>query len=75
MYKVEYFGTSTNKKLNHVWNCSSIMVAYSASIFKLKVRVETQKYKRKNVVCNSIEKCKYCYKAFDITKVANTSLT
>ena len=76
MNKVENFGISTNQKLNHVWNYSSIMVAYSASIFQLKVRAETQK---KNIgakmVCESVEKCKYRYKAFDITKVASTSLT
>ena len=38
-----------------------------------------QKQKHKNIgtkmICKSVEKCKYCYKAFDITKVANTSLT
>ena len=42
MYKVEYIGTSIDQKLNHAWNCSSIMVAYSASIFQLKVRAKTQ---------------------------------
>ena len=41
------FGTSIDQKLNHAWNYSSIMVAYSGSIFQLKVRVETQKYRRK----------------------------
>ena len=38
MNKVEYFGISTNQKLNYAWNYSSIMVAYIASIFQLKVR-------------------------------------
>ena len=42
MFKVEYARTSIDQKLNHAWNCSSIIVAYSASIFQLKVRAETQ---------------------------------
>ena len=41
-FKVEYAGTLIDQKLNHAWNCSKIMVAYSASIFQLKARVETQ---------------------------------
>ena len=75
MDKVEYFGILTNKILNLTWNYSSIMVAYSASMFQLKVRAETQKYRRKKMVCKSVENCKYCNKAFDITKVASTNLT
>ena len=42
MFKVEYAGTSIDQKLNHVWNCSIIKVTYRASIFQLRVRVETQ---------------------------------
>ena len=75
MNKVENFGISINQKLNHAWNYSSIMVAYSASIFQLKVRAETQKNIGAKMVCKSVEKCKYRYKAFDITKVDSTSLT
>ena len=32
MFKVEYAGTSIDKKLNHAWNCSIIKVTYRASI-------------------------------------------
>ena len=48
MQKVEYVGTSIDQKLNHAWNCSNMKVAYSASIFQLKARVETQKYRHKH---------------------------
>ena len=33
----------STKKLNHAWNCSNNKVAYRASIFQLKARVEAQK--------------------------------
>ena len=55
MNKVEYFGISTNQILNHAWNYSSIMVAYSASIFQLKVRAEPQKYIGAK---NGVQKCR-----------------
>ena len=42
MLKVDYAGTSIDKKLNHAWNCSIINVTHKASIFQLKARVETQ---------------------------------
>ena len=42
MFKVEYAGTSIDKKLNHAWNRSIIKVTYRASIFQLKARVDTQ---------------------------------
>ena len=55
MYQVEYIGTSVDpKKLNHAWNCSNIMVAYRASIFQLKARVETQNIGTKN----DLHKCR-----------------
>ena len=34
MFKVEYAGTSIDRKLNHAWNCSNIKVTYRASIFQ-----------------------------------------
>ena len=49
MFKVEYAGTLIDQKLNHAWNCSKIMVAYSVSIFQLKARVEIQKYRHKKL--------------------------
>ena len=53
MFKVEYAGTSIDHKLNHAWNCSNIKITYRASIFKLKVRVETQNYSHKKIFQNS----------------------
>ena len=40
MLKVDYAGTSIDKKLNHAWSCSNIKVTYRASMFQLKARVE-----------------------------------
>ena len=47
MLKVDYAGTSIDQKLNQAWNCSIIKVTYRASIFQLKIRVETQKWRHK----------------------------
>ena len=47
MFKVEYAGTSIDQKLNQAWNCSIIKVTYRASIFQLKISVETQKWRHK----------------------------
>ena len=47
MFKVEYARTSIDEKLNHAWNCSIIKVTHRASIFQLKARVETQKWRHK----------------------------
>ena len=57
MFKVEYAGTSIDQKLNHAWNCSTIKVTYRASIFQLKVRVETQNVGTK-LICKRVVKCK-----------------
>ena len=54
MQKVEYVGPSIDQKLNHTWNFSNIRVAYRASIFQLKERVETQEYRHKN----DLQKCR-----------------
>ena len=53
MFKVEYAGTSIDKKLNHAWNYSIIKVTYRASILKLKARVETENYSYKKLIKNS----------------------
>ena len=57
VFKVEYAGTSIDKKLNHAWNCSIIKVATRASIFQFKVRVKTQNVGTK-VICKSVVNCK-----------------
>ena len=57
MQKVEYVGTSIDKKLNHAWNCSNIKVAYRASILQLKARVETQNIGTK-MIFKIVKKCK-----------------
>ena len=36
IFKVEHAGTSTDQKLNQIWNCSSIKVTCQVSIFQLK---------------------------------------
>ena len=38
MFEVKYPGTSIDQKLNHAWNCSSIMVTYRASNLQLRGR-------------------------------------
>ena len=48
MFKVGYAGTSIDQNLNQAWNCSIIKVTYRASIFQLKIRVETQKWRHKS---------------------------
>ena len=53
MFKVEYTGTSIDQKLIHAWNCSIIKVTYRASIFQLKVKVETQNVGTKS----DLQKC------------------
>ena len=57
MFKVEYAGTSIDQKLNHAWICSIIKVTHRASIFQLKVRVETQNVGTK-MICKSVINCK-----------------
>ena len=73
MFRVEYAETSIDQKINHAWNCSIIKVTYKVSIFQLKAREDTQNGDTK-VICKSVVNCKQCYKAFDITKMANTCL-
>ena len=73
MFKVEYAEISIDQKLNHAWNCPIIKVTYRVSIFQLKKREDTQNGDTK-VISKSVIKCKQCYKAFDITKMANTCL-
>ena len=36
MFNVEHAGTSTDQKLTHAWNCSSIKVTCKDSIFQQK---------------------------------------
>ena len=57
MFRVEYARTSMDQKLNHAWNCSIIKVIYRASIFQLKVRVETHNGDTK-VIWKSVVNCK-----------------
>ena len=54
IYKVEYVGTSIDKKLNHALNLLQHLVAYRASILQLKARVK-HKNRGTKMICNSVE--------------------